>query len=109
MFYLQGSHATCLADYCDVFRCDIISGRVKANFWDMALCNEADKMQLMHRCQVCRVVFSDTFDGVKFGLGAAKFGDQTILKLLMKLDVCVKRDIDLTEMVSLNSFLYSCV
>jgi len=49
---LQGQHTTCLADYSDVFRCNVISGKLRPHFWDIALCKEAEMRMLMDKCQV---------------------------------------------------------
>jgi len=49
---VTGQHATCLADYCDVFRCNIISGKLRPHFWDIAMCKDDDMGTLMDRCQV---------------------------------------------------------
>lgn len=43
--------ATCLADYCDIFRCDIITGREVAQYWDKALCRQSELAKLMDKCQ----------------------------------------------------------
>ncbi|ESO82860.1 hypothetical protein LOTGIDRAFT_229846 [Lottia gigantea] len=40
----------CLADYCDVFRCDIIAGFRKPDFWDLALCMEDDMEESAKDC-----------------------------------------------------------
>lgn len=45
-----GPDAVCLADYCDIFRCDVISGRVEPTFWDTALCIEDDMSDLITKC-----------------------------------------------------------
>lgn len=47
----QYPRAVCLADYCDIFRCDIITGRVVAQYWDKALCRESELVKLMDKCQ----------------------------------------------------------
>jgi hypothetical protein len=47
----KGEHVTCLADYCDIFRCDVITGRIKPHFWDIALCKETEMARLFIRCQ----------------------------------------------------------
>ncbi|KAH3769567.1 uncharacterized protein LOC127844170 isoform X5 [Dreissena polymorpha] len=46
-----GPDSVCLADYCDIFRCDVISGRVDPTFWDTALCIEDDMVELATDCQ----------------------------------------------------------
>ncbi|KAK3611861.1 hypothetical protein CHS0354_021280 [Potamilus streckersoni] len=43
--------AICLADFCEIFRCDVISGRWKADFWDLVLCLEEDMKDLSQDCQ----------------------------------------------------------
>ncbi|KAK6185514.1 hypothetical protein SNE40_007730 [Patella caerulea] len=40
----------CLADYCDVFRCDIIAGVRKPDYWDFALCMEDDMKEILEEC-----------------------------------------------------------
>lgn len=47
----QGDRGLCLADYCDFFRCDILTGRVVAQYWDKALCKEDELSVLMDKCQ----------------------------------------------------------
>lgn len=54
---LQAPDAVCLADYCDIFRCDIVSSRAKPSFWDTALCIEDDMSEMVEKCQVN--IFSD--------------------------------------------------
>ncbi|CAI9735529.1 finger, C2H2-type domain-containing [Octopus vulgaris] len=45
-----GNDSVCLADYCDVFRCEILSGALEPNYWDMALCLEDDMFELQQKC-----------------------------------------------------------
>lgn len=47
----QGENAVCLADYCDLFRCDIVAGIQTAEFWDISLCLEEDMEDIKQRCQ----------------------------------------------------------
>lgn len=49
---LQKADTVCLADYCDYFRCDVVSGKRKPDFWDVALCLEDDMEELAENCQV---------------------------------------------------------
>ena len=49
---LQDVDSTCLADYCDITRCDIISGKKTADFWDVSLCLEQDMLDLRQECLV---------------------------------------------------------
>ncbi|KAL4234560.1 hypothetical protein ACF0H5_006201 [Mactra antiquata] len=46
----MGPDSVCLADYCDIFRCDIISGRIDPSFWDTALCIEDDMTDYITKC-----------------------------------------------------------
>lgn len=46
-----GAESTCLADYCDVFRCDVVQGTKTASYWDVALCKETDLHSLQHKCE----------------------------------------------------------
>ncbi|GFS21264.1 zinc finger, C2H2-type domain-containing protein [Elysia marginata] len=48
---IQTGDVVCLADVCDVFRCDIISGATQPEFWDVALCLESDMQELASQCQ----------------------------------------------------------
>lgn len=48
---IQTGDIVCLADNCDVFRCDIISGAAQPEFWDVALCLESDMQDLLSQCQ----------------------------------------------------------
>ena len=51
-FYFQSQDAVCLSDYCDIFRCDIVSGAMKPDFWDSALCIEDDMAGMVEMCDV---------------------------------------------------------
>ena len=42
----------CLADFCEVFRCDVLTGTAKPTFWDVALCMEEDMQDLKADCVV---------------------------------------------------------
>ena len=42
----------CLSDYCDIFRCDIVSGAIKPDFWDSALCIDDDMVDMVNKCNV---------------------------------------------------------
>jgi len=44
--------SVCLADVCDVFRCDIVSGASTPDYWDIALCLEDDMEDLYSQCEV---------------------------------------------------------
>ncbi|ELT91124.1 hypothetical protein CAPTEDRAFT_220314 [Capitella teleta] len=48
---LTGPRATCPADFCDIFRCDVISGAHRAGYWEVALCRDADLIHTHHRCE----------------------------------------------------------
>ncbi|WAR11983.1 hypothetical protein MAR_026163 [Mya arenaria] len=48
----HGKDSICLADYCDIFRCEIVSGWVNPTFWDSALCIEDDMEELATKCQM---------------------------------------------------------
>ncbi|XP_064640948.1 uncharacterized protein LOC135495880 [Lineus longissimus] len=41
---------TCLADYCDIFRCDVISAQYAADYWTKALCKEDELIGLKKTC-----------------------------------------------------------
>lgn len=47
----QGEDVICLADYCDLYRCDIIAGIQTAEFWDVSLCLEEDMEDIKQRCK----------------------------------------------------------
>ena len=49
---VKGPRAACLADYCDVFRCNIVSGKLRPHFWDIAMCKDDEMQKLNARCQV---------------------------------------------------------
>ena len=51
-FDLQEADAVCLADFCEIFRCDVVSGAARATFWDVALCMEEDMKDLTQDCIV---------------------------------------------------------
>ena len=51
-YYFQSQDAVCLSDYCDIFRCDIVSGAMKPDFWDSALCIEDDMAGMVEMCDV---------------------------------------------------------
>ncbi|XP_052815616.1 uncharacterized protein LOC128242494 [Mya arenaria] len=51
-FLNKGKDSICLADYCDIFRCEIVSGWVNPTFWDSALCIEDDMEELATKCQM---------------------------------------------------------
>ena len=46
-----GEDTTCLADYCDVFRCDVLSGKHQPKYWDVALCHEKDMTDAQDKCK----------------------------------------------------------
>ncbi|GAB1605784.1 uncharacterized protein LOC115220710 [Argonauta hians] len=46
----KGNDSVCLADYCDMFRCEILSSALEPNYWDMALCLEDDMFELQQKC-----------------------------------------------------------
>ena len=48
----QSSNSLCLADVCDVLRCDIVSGAATPDYWDIALCMEDDMKDLYDQCEV---------------------------------------------------------
>ncbi|XP_033117548.1 uncharacterized protein LOC117117380 [Anneissia japonica] len=48
---LKDGKEACLADYCDILRCDILSGDKRTGYWDEALCNEAQLKQLRDSCE----------------------------------------------------------
>ncbi|KAK2188962.1 hypothetical protein NP493_119g08005 [Ridgeia piscesae] len=45
----KGSNVVCLADFCHIFRCDVVSGRSVPEYWDRALCH--DKMLKKYRAE----------------------------------------------------------
>ncbi|KAK7114060.1 uncharacterized protein [Littorina saxatilis] len=49
--HLEEENALCLADECEVFRCDIIGGSITADYWDIALCLEDDMTSLHRKCE----------------------------------------------------------
>ncbi|KAK3726764.1 hypothetical protein QZH41_010421, partial [Actinostola sp. cb2023] len=50
--HLVKDSPVCLADYCDVFRCDFLLNYRRDTFWEKALCSE-EKMSLLRRqCEV---------------------------------------------------------
>ncbi|KAL8590550.1 hypothetical protein ACOMHN_010986 [Nucella lapillus] len=48
----QTDNSVCLADVCEVFRCDVIGRRIVPDFWDVALCLEDDMNILHHKCSL---------------------------------------------------------
>ncbi|KAH9507692.1 hypothetical protein Btru_053481 [Bulinus truncatus] len=51
MDQMRTDDAICLADVCDIFRCDIISGASQPDYWDIALCMEDDMEELFAQCK----------------------------------------------------------
>ncbi|KAL3859722.1 hypothetical protein ACJMK2_009924 [Sinanodonta woodiana] len=47
----QVPDTVCLAEYCDIFRCDVYPGIVSVDFWDTVLCLEDDMAELQQTCQ----------------------------------------------------------
>lgn len=49
----RGADTVCLADYCDIFRCEVLSARGKnqPKYWDKALCRDKDLKLLQDRCK----------------------------------------------------------
>lgn len=43
-------NALCLADACDIFRCDVIGRAITPDYWDIALCLEDDMKNLHRQC-----------------------------------------------------------
>ena len=52
---LQEENSLCLADVCEVFRCDVIGRVIVPDYWDVALCLEDDMKSLHRRCSVSRM------------------------------------------------------
>ena len=52
---LQEENSLCLADVCEVFRCDVIGRVIIPDYWDIALCLEDDMKSLHRRCTVSRM------------------------------------------------------
>ena len=50
-FSLQGT-SVCLADYCDIFRCNVLNSPKKDWFWEKALCKEDNMAVWKMRCEV---------------------------------------------------------
>ncbi|XP_060070256.1 uncharacterized protein LOC132550234 [Ylistrum balloti] len=50
-YIAEGENTICYADYCDITRCDVVSGRKVADFWDISLCLEDDMTDLRERCE----------------------------------------------------------
>ncbi|XP_041376125.1 uncharacterized protein LOC121388722 [Gigantopelta aegis] len=46
----EGNDSVCLSDYCDIFRCDILSHSRRPDFWDVALCLEDDMQEVFEKC-----------------------------------------------------------
>ena len=55
---LQEENSLCLADVCEVFRCDVIGRVIVPDYWDVALCLEDDMKSLHRRCSVSRMAAS---------------------------------------------------
>ena len=53
---VQGDNSVCLADVCDMFRCDIVSHSLVPDYWDVALCLEDEMKSLRRRCEVSTLV-----------------------------------------------------
>ncbi|XP_021355021.1 uncharacterized protein LOC110451372 [Mizuhopecten yessoensis] len=50
-YIAEGENTICYADYCDITRCDIVSGQKTPDFWDISLCLEDDMTELKERCE----------------------------------------------------------
>lgn len=48
--YQEEVNAVCLADACEVFRCDVIGRAIIPDYWDIALCLEDDMKSIHRRC-----------------------------------------------------------
>ena len=42
----------CLADFCDIFRCEVFENQRKDHFWEKKLCREDRLMVRRRRCEV---------------------------------------------------------
>ena len=42
----------CYDDWCNIFRCDVVAGRKKPDYWDHALCRETDFDAINRQCHV---------------------------------------------------------
>ena len=51
-WYTQGAESVCLADFCDIFRCDVLLRRTEQRYWGLALCRENDLHRKKQRCLV---------------------------------------------------------
>ena len=49
-FIKQGPQVVCLADLCDVFRCDVILHKNEPKYWDRALCREKQIEEYRNQC-----------------------------------------------------------
>ena len=47
----NGTNVACLADYCDILRCDILNEVSVASYWELALCVESKFDSLRAKCQ----------------------------------------------------------
>ena len=55
----QGS-TVCLADFCDIFRCEVFESQRKDYFWEKKLCKEDKLMVRRRRCEVAGASISKT-------------------------------------------------
>ena len=46
----QGPNVVCLADLCDIFRCEVIIHKNEPKYWDRALCLEKELLEYRERC-----------------------------------------------------------
>ncbi|CAH1780359.1 unnamed protein product [Owenia fusiformis] len=47
----KGPTSVCLADYCDIFRCDIIMGIKKPDYWSMVMCKHEEMKNKHTKCK----------------------------------------------------------
>lgn len=76
----QGS-TVCLADFCDIFRCEVFESQRKDYFWEKKLCKEDKLMVRRRRCEVAGASISKTTFWSLFVCLFAVFYRSTIDKL----------------------------
>ena len=47
----SGPKVACLADFCEILRCDIVNEYVQTSYWEMALCVESKFDSLRQKCR----------------------------------------------------------
>ena len=65
----QGPNMVCLADLCDIFRCEVIVHKNEPKYWDRALCLEKELKEYREQCYaVVKHCIPDSLEGLEHRL-----------------------------------------